>query len=265
VKPHPPILRAISTLLAKLATNPNITTIPFPPHAHATAWRIISSLYFADGAAEEKAAIAASSEPMRPLSDFIITDNPNVKDLSLAEVWKLTCERDAYRAEYARHWNSVGTGLPGPGSGEGVDVMAVDKQDDIVDVLLCPVGPGCAPPLDCARYWGYTAQWNLLDYPALVFPTGLQCGPEDLREEGYQPRNKDDKYNYELCKCADFLEVWEYADYITDDPSRYTDAPISLQLVGRRYEEEKLIEALEMITEVASLPFAKEQTPSARL
>lgn len=47
---------------------------------------------------------------------------------------------------------------------------------------------------------GYTAQWNLLDYPALVFPTGLQCGPEDVREEGYEPRNEDDRYNYELCK-----------------------------------------------------------------
>jgi amidase len=246
----------MSTLLAKLSTNPHITTIPFHPHAHAKAWRIISSLYFADGAAEEKAAIAASSEPMRPLSDFIITDNPNVKDLTLAEVWKLTCERDAYRAEYARHWNSVGTGLPGPRSGETVGVMADDKQDDVVDVLLCPVGPGCAPPLDCARYWGYTAQWNLLDYPALVFPTGLHCGPEDVKEEGYEPRNEDDKYNHELCECA---------NQGVDEPSRYTDAPISLQLVGRRYEEEKLIEALELITEVASLPFAKEQTPPARL
>jgi Asp-tRNA(Asn)/Glu-tRNA(Gln) amidotransferase A subunit family amidase len=55
------------------------------------------------------------------------------------------------------------------------------------------------------------------------------------------------------------------ANCSTDDSSRYTDAPISLQLVGRRYEEEKLIEALEMITEVASLPFTKEQTLSARL
>jgi amidase len=257
----------MATLLARLANNPNITTIPFPPHAHAKAWRIISSLYFADGAAEEKAAIAASSEPMRPLSDFIITDNPNVKDLSLSEVWKLSCERDAYRTEYARHWNSVGTGLPGPGRGETTDVMTADKESDIVDVLLCPVGPGCAPPLDCARYWGYTAQWNLLDYPALVFPTGLQCGPEDVKEGGYEPRNEDDKYNYELCECATEPEnkARACANHGADEPSRYTDAPISLQLVGRRYEEEKLIEALELITQVASLPFAKEQTLSARL
>jgi len=43
---------------------------------------------------------------------------------------------------------------------------------------------------------------------------------------------------------------------LSDDPKRYVDAPISLQLVGRRYEDEKVIEALEMITEVAGLPFS---------
>jgi hypothetical protein len=42
-----------------------------------------------------------------------------------------------------------------------------------------------------------------------------------------------------------------------DTPERYVDAPISLQLVGRRYEDEKVIEALEMITEAAGLPFSK--------
>lgn len=42
----------------------------------------------------------------------------------------------------------------------------------------------------------------------------------------------------------------------TDDPEKYIDAPISLQLVGRRYEDEKVLEALELITEVAGLPFS---------
>jgi amidase len=45
--------------------------------------------------------------------------------------------------------------------------------------------------------------------------------------------------------------------HVADDPSKYVDAPISLQLVGRRYEDEKLIEALELITQVASLPLGK--------
>jgi amidase len=146
--------------------------------------------------------MSASSEPMRPLSDFILTDNPNAKARSVPEMWKLTCEREAYRAEYARHWNSVGTKLAGPGGEDGVSVLPPGGDADVgmVDVVLCPVGPGCAPPLNCARYWGYTSQWNLLDYPAAVFPTGLKCGPEDAVDREYVPRNEQDRYNHELCE-----------------------------------------------------------------
>ncbi|EMC94858.1 hypothetical protein BAUCODRAFT_74044 [Baudoinia panamericana UAMH 10762] len=215
VKPHPPILRGIQTLVSALQSHPDIEIIPFPPYKHAEAWRIISSLYFADGGAEEKAAINASGEAILPLTEFILTQNPNVKELSVHEVWKLTQEREGYKAAYTRHWNS----------------------DQMVDVILTPAGPGCAPPHDCARYWGYTSQWNLLDYPSLVFPTGLQAGLEDKVEEGYKPRNEEDGYNYELYK-----------------PETYVDAPISLQLVGRRYEDEKVVEALRMISEIAGLP-----------
>jgi amidase len=134
-------------------------------------------------------------------------------------------------------------------------------------VVLCPVGPGCAPPLDCARYWGYTSQWNLLDYPAAVFPTGLKCGPEDVVDREYVPRNEQDRYNHELCKCF-FREGIGKISLLTfiaraDDPERYADAPISLQLVGRRYEDEKVIEALEMTTEAARLPFSKTSSGTA--
>lgn len=38
---------------------------------------------------------------------------------------------------------------------------------------------------------------------------------------------------------------------------KYAGAPISLQLVGRRYEDEKVLEALEYIQEQIGLPFAK--------
>jgi amidase len=216
---------------------------------------------------------------MRPLSDFILTDNQNAKARSVSEMWKLTCERDAYRAEYARHWNSVGiptTGTAGPpmGAADAVGGMLPlgggggdAAVEDMVDVVLCPVGPGCAPPLDCARYWGYTSQWNLLDYPAAVFPTGLKCGPEDLADREYVPRNEQDRYNHELCKFSssergggrDFVVQVTSLTFLAcaDDPERYIDAPISLQLVGRRYEDEKVIEALEMIIEAAGLPFSK--------
>jgi len=228
VRPHPPILRAIDTLVSELRADPNISVVDFPPYKHDEAWRIISSLYFADGASEEKAAIDASGEPWRPLSEFIIKDNASVKALSVAEVWKLTGERDGYRAEYARHWNSVGTQLSAPESGELLSVDDMGCEEDILDVILCPVGPGCAPPLDCARYWGYTAQWNLLDYPSLVFPTGLQCGAEDVADKEYVPRNERDKYNHELCKsCGNMSLSSMQAHHDSQTLQRRTRMPLS--------------------------------------
>ena len=49
---------------------------------------------------------------------------------------------------------------------------------------------------------------------------------------------------------------------MVDDPESYVDAPISLQLVGRRYEDEKVVEALELIMKAADLPFEPPPTKS---
>lgn len=240
VKPHPPILRAIDKIVADLSSNKDIEVVDFPPYKHDEAWRIVSSLYFADGGSEESAAIEASGEPWRPLSEFIIKKNPNCKVRTIPEIWKLTSEREEYRAAYSQHWNNISGSI---------------DTDDLVDVILCPVGPGAAPPLECARYWGYTSQWNILDYPALVFPTGSLCTPEvDEKEEVYQPRNADDDYNYKLCESDIYHRSCRIADYRPDNPETYRDAPISLQLVGRRYEDEKVLEAMKMIAKAASLP-----------
>ncbi|KAK5110257.1 hypothetical protein LTR62_006110 [Meristemomyces frigidus] len=239
VKPHPPILRGIEHIVSKLKEHPDIEVVDFPPYKHEEAWRVISSLYFADGGEEEKTAINASGEPMLPLTNFILTDNPNRKELTIPELWRLTKDREAYKANYLQHWQSINTSLPAPGEAISVGVDVTRELDKTVDVILTPTGPGCAPPHNCSRYWCYTSQWNLLDYPALVFPTGLQVGKQDEVEKGYVARNEEDGYNYELYT-----------------PERYVDAPISLQLVGRRYEEEKLIQALEFITEVAQLPLS---------
>lgn len=43
----------------------------------------------------------------------------------------------------------------------------------------------------------------------------------------------------------------------TDKPEKYVNAPVSIQLVGRRYEDEKVIEAMEYIKEKLELPWAE--------
>ena len=226
VKPHPPVTRALKEVVEKLKANKNVEVIEWKPYKHHLAWELIVSflapfeefvnlskkanLYFSDGAAEELSAMEASGEPLRPLSHHIITDNPYVESHTINSMWRSCERRDAYREEYANLWNSTATSKGPYGNLEGM-----------VDVILCPVGPSAAPKIDTAKWWGYTSQWNLLDYPALVFPVDQVDIAKESAGESYAPRNSKDKFNWEL---------WEKYG-----AKGYANAPISLQLVGRRY------------------------------
>ncbi|CAD6445972.1 41e683fe-58ed-426e-beb6-afdce751dde1 [Sclerotinia trifoliorum] len=232
VKPHPPVTRALQQVVDKLKTNDNIEVVEWKPYKHDLAWDIIANLYFSDGGQQELDAIKESGEPLRPLTEHIITQNQHVQSHSIASMWNSQVQRDNYRTEYANLWNETATSKTPSGELEGM-----------VDVILSPVGPGSAPKLDTAKWWGYTSQWNLLDYPAIVFPVDKVDVTKDNVKETYTPRNDKDKYNWDL---------WE--QYGAEG---YKDAPISLQLIGRRYEEEKVIQALEIIQGQTGLPFVE--------
>ncbi|KGQ01950.1 hypothetical protein PAAG_11341 [Paracoccidioides lutzii Pb01] len=216
VKPHPPVLRALREV-ADACRKAGMEVVDWVPLDHSRAWDIISALYFTDGGEDALESLKASGEPILPLSKFIIHEQPTVKPHTLAELWKLCIRRDDYRATYAKHWSATATSPTGE-----------------VDLILCPATPGCAPPHETSRYWGYTAQWNLLDYPGVVFPVTTVDPAADLRDENYQPRNEKDLYNHDLYT----------------GPERYERAPVSLQLVGRRFCDEKVIAGLEAIEKV---------------
>ena len=220
VKPHPPVTRALREMVEKLRKVDGVEVVDWKPWKHDYAWDILSSLYFADGGKEEAEAINVSGEPWRPMSTFIIKEQKMVKELSMHELWRWTLQREIYRAQYAALWNSTG--------------------GDPVDVILCPAGPGAAPPLDHARYWGYMAQWNLLDYPAICFPVTKVDQEMDRVESGFRAMGEQDEWNWRLYR-----------------PERYVDAPVGLQLVGKRYEDEKVFEVLEWMERVVGLPFGE--------
>jgi amidase len=216
VRPHPPITRALNLMTSNLQFA-GIEVVDFPPYLHDEAWAILSSLYFPDAGASEAEIMEASGEPWRPLSRWIIKDNPCVKKLTVGKLSYWQEEREAYRKEYALHWN---------------------RQD--VDAVLCPVGPSVAPKHGTAKYWGYTSQWNLLDYPAAVFPVCKVDKNKDFAQGDFESMNGKDEENWGLY-----------------DPEEVHGVPISLQLVGRRFEDEKVLRILEEITREIGLPFEK--------
>lgn len=128
--------------------------------------------------------ISKSNEPIRPLTHWIIKENPCVKRLTVKEYGYWMEEREAYRKEYAQHWNNI-------------------KFDDRwpVDVIICPVCPHVAPKHDTSKYWSYTAQWNLLDYPAVSFPVTKVDPKVDMKGSGrFEELTEVDGECWELCR-----------------------------------------------------------------
>ena len=152
---------------------------------------------------------------MLPLSKWILEGNPNVKDHTLPELFELNSKRDDYRTRYLHHWKATANGKESGKFG---------KRSGEVDVILCPVGPGVAPKLETSKYWNYTSQWNLLDYPALVFPVSKVDLEKDSKDDFFDPMSVEDEENYGLYT----------------GPQDFEGAPVSLQLVGRTLEDEKV-------------------------
>jgi Asp-tRNA(Asn)/Glu-tRNA(Gln) amidotransferase A subunit family amidase len=120
-----------------------------------------------------------------------------------------------YAESYLANWQSHGSNAP--------------------DFLVGPVGPSVAPRHDTAKYWGYTAIFNLLDYPSCTFPTGTFCDPQlHLADSSYMPRdNEFDEYNWK--------------NY---DPDLLQGAPVSLLVTGRKWDCERVLKAADFLASV---------------
>lgn len=77
---------------------------------------------------------------------------------------------------------------------------ATGERSGMVDAILCPVGPGVAPRHNTAKYWPYTSQWNLLDYPAVSFPVCKVDREVDGGKERSEFLGGLDRENWELCE-----------------------------------------------------------------
>ena len=203
--PQPPIARALKEVKEKLSKLPNVELVEFKPYDHSRSFAILGHLYFEDGGADTRATLG-TGEPLLEQTKWAIE---GAKELTVHEIWKWNLEKQAYRKEYLQHWLSYN-----------------NDDGEELDGVIAPVFAGPAAKHRTAKYWGYTAQWNCVDYPVLVFPV-TKVDPElDQPVKDYTPLNDHDKYNYEAY----------------DSPESFLNAPVNLGVVGLRNTEEKLIE-----------------------
>jgi amidase len=89
-------------------------------------------------------------------------------------------------------------------------------------------------PHGSCRWTGYTKLFNFLDYTALTFPAGKAVTDVDEKSfRNHAPRNAHDAWNWGLY-----------------DSSAMDGLSIGLQIVGRRFEEEKVLGAARQIQDL---------------
>ncbi|KAL6307698.1 amidase [Sparassis latifolia] len=220
VAPHPPILDALKhTKDALVAAGHEV--LPWIPVDHQEVWDLIVKLYFLDGGEEYRETM--KGEPWVPQTEWIMSQVPNEgKPFTVAEIFKLNLAREAFRSNIASHWNAT-------------QLRTTTGRQ--VDAILSPVASTLAPPHDTTCWWGYSSYWNLLDFPAVVFPTGRFSSqnytPSDVSEEFIPHAGARNKVEEIVRK------QWS--------PETYDNACIGLQLIGRRLNEEKLLGMLRVV------------------
>ena len=107
-----------------------------------------------------------------------------------------------------------------------------------IDGIISPVSAMTACRHDTYKYWGYSGVINLLDFSAVSFPVCNVDKALDPIDSSYQPRSELDR------------AVW--AEY---EPEVYHGAPVGLQLIGKRLEEENVIEMAKVVQKAARVPF----------
>ncbi|KAG9314078.1 amidase signature domain-containing protein [Chiua virens] len=217
VAPHPPITQALKRYEAELRKAGHDVVL-WTPLDHERGWELILKLYFLDGGEEYREVLRDGQEPPVPQSEWILDRIRETRPFTVAEVFRLNLERESFRARALEHWNAT-RGLSGRP----------------VDAILCPIAPTLAPPHDTTRWWAYSSHWNLLDLPAVVFPVGQYSVSQFplLDPFPHAPRNRIEEF---------IAAQW--------DPSTYDNAPVSLQLVGRRHNEERLLAILKVIEDI---------------
>ncbi|KAH7007793.1 amidase signature domain-containing protein [Macrophomina phaseolina] len=215
VQPQPPVARALAWAAARLAPLAAVELKPYRPHGLAAAMAMAGPLYFPDGGLGVRRALAAAGEPTHPLTAAVL-GLAGSSELTATELSRLRVRRDAFRAAFAQDWAG---------------------QD--VDVVLCPVFVGPAAAHDTVFYWYYTALWNLVDYPAAVFPTPVRAarrGEEAYADGASEVLGPEDRQ---------VRELWEQTDF--------EGAPINLQLVARKHDDNLLFGALQAVRDVLGL------------
>lgn len=89
----------------------------------------------------------------------------------------------------------------------------------------------------------------MLDYSTVVIPVTKANRNLDTVDPDYEPVSDVDKLNWLACKITISRIVLHSAHVLLDDPDTYDGAPAAVQLLGRRFDEEKLLSIAQLVVD----------------
>lgn len=212
VRPTPPIVRGLKEISTKLKAA-GVTVVDMDPIEFEKVNDTTLRLYSADGHKGCKANLSKSGEPVKKLTKWFLNLGSGETPMTIGENRDAVLERDNLRYTYTKFMN-----------------------DNDIDFIISPVHYNVGAKPEKNVYFGYTVLQNILDFPALTFPTGLTVDQElDTWDE---------------LKTVEFrspLEELCLADYLAD---QYKNAPICSQICGRRWHDEEVVAAGKLVSEI---------------
>ncbi|KAJ5776517.1 uncharacterized protein N7511_001528 [Penicillium nucicola] len=203
VTPTPPVARALKETVERLETAGH-EIITWASIGHMEMLVLLGGLFLADGGKSVRKLLEPTGEPFRPE----MKPYEKASELGVYDLWQMHVQRNTICKSYLDRWNETE-----------------------IDAILCPTTPFSSAEHDKFTYAGYTAVFNLLDYPAVSFPCGIKS-------------DKAVDTAYVNHQALSDLDAQIQNNYSADSVH---GMPVGLQLVGRKLNEESLLSMTDVI------------------
>lgn len=216
VNPQPPVARAVD-IVAKAVAKAGHQVITWQSPSYAEGLRIIYNTWLFDGGKDVHGAFALSGEPIAEQVVMSYGKEPR-EEKSASYIAQNNVEQRNWKKQYMDAWNATAseteTGQP-------------------IDCIIAPLAPYPAPRPGRYKWYGYSSFVNGLDYTSVVVPVTLADKDVDKYEDGYKPISDQDKEAFH-----------------SYDAEIYDGAHVSIQLIGRRLQEEKMLALAEYVGQI---------------
>lgn len=211
LRPDPAISRALEFTEKKLLEHGH-EIIEWYPEDLAEFQSIAIGLFSSDGGKAIQAALDVTGEPQLPQFKLF----GEIKDIQVSDLWKLQNKKLILIKRFLERWNAT-----------------AERTSDgkIIDAIISPITPYTGVKSQATlKHFNYHVCYNLTDYTVGTIPV--------LRTD-----REIDGLGDVVARTPE--EVEHFSEY---NPEFLHGASASIQIIGRKFEEEKVIELMKIVS-----------------